>query len=389
MDAVAGRPADGRGGSATERSEEAAALLTLLRLPGVGDATTLRLVETFGSARASLAAGKDAFARIAGAPAAASLADPDVRDRVRRGLEATRRCGADMRVRGDDDYPPALTRLVDPPAVVFLRGRPELLDRPTVAIVGSRRSTSYGRTAAEELAGALAGAGVVVASGLALGIDGAAHRGALDAGGETLAVLGTGPDTAYPPAHRALFGRIAEEGLLVSEFLSGEPALPHHFPRRNRLIAALSHVVVVIEAARRSGALITAGHALDLGVPVAAVPGRIDSPGSEGANRLIRDGAHPVLGPEDVLDLLPGVFGVGAGGQMGLGLDGTVGGPAARDEDGDAGSVWRGLAEAPLSVDELARVTGLAPGRILGALTELEIAGRVRREGGTRFRRVG
>jgi DNA processing protein len=295
---------------------------------------------------------------------------------VERGLERCRRDGVQVCVGGGPGYPRALEALADPPAVVLLRGRPELLQRRAVAIVGSRRSTAAGRRTAEEIAGALAGAGVVTVSGLALGIDAAAHRGALAAGGDTIAVLGAGPDVPHPPSNRGLFTRIADEGLLVTEFLPGEPARAHHFPRRNRILAALSGGVVVVEAALRSGALITVGHALDLGLPVGAVPGSIYAPGSAGTNRLIRDGAHAVLEPSDALGLI---------GEIRLPLEGT-----SRPDPGppgDPGRVWRALSDVPRTADEVAAAAGMPAGRVLVALSELEMAGRVVREAGGRFRR--
>lgn len=359
---------------------EAAALLTLLRLPGVGDATVGRLVRRFGSGRAALDALAPAFSDVAGPRAAAARRDRELRRRVEKGLAWCRGAGVEVRVRGGPGYPAALEELVDPPAVLLLRGRTELLDLPSAGVVGSRRSTASGRRTAEALGTALAGAGAVTVSGLALGIDAAAHRAALAAGGDTVAVLGTGPDVAHPPSNRGLFRRIAEEGLLVTEFLPGEPALPHHFPRRNRVLAALSGALVVVEAARRSGALITAGHALDLGRPVAAVPGSIYSPTSAGANRLLRDGAHPVLEPSDLLALVQGLMPFAP--ERPAGNAPTRGAPA-----GPAGSVWRALCELGRTVDELAEATGLPPARVLSALSELELTDGVVREAGGRFRR--
>lgn len=372
------------GALSREARGEAEALLVLLRLPGVGDATTLELCDRFGSASAALTGRRADFAAVAGGAAADARADEEVKREVRRGLDRAREIGASVRVRGLPGYPECFEALRDPPGVVFLRGREELLSRPAVAVVGRRASTSYGRRVAEELGAGLARAGVVTVSGLALGIDGAAHRGALAAGGETAAALGTGVDVPYPRAHGPIFERIGREGLLVSEFLPGETARAHHFPRRNRLIAAMSGAVVVVEAARRSGALITAGHALDLGRPVGAVPGSIYRTGSEGTNRLLRDGAHPVLSAADALDLLP--FSCRPArdeddAQTALLPAGPVDGPASR--------VWEALDGPSRSVDELVERTGLDARRILAALTLLEVDGQVRRDGGARYRRSG
>ena len=218
----------------------------------------------------------------------------------------------------------------------------------------------------------------MVASGLALGVDGEAHRAALEASGATLAVLGCGPDRAHPPSHARLFRRICAEGLAVSEFLPGELPLPHHFPRRNRILAALAQVVVVVEAGERSGALITADQALELDRKVLAVPGSIHSSWSRGSNALIQAGAQPVLGPRTVLEALRGV--------------GAAPPPPPRpppELGEDALRVWGGLGEAPGHVDEVARKAGLTTRRALVALSLLEVGGWARQEPGMRFTRSG
>lgn len=373
MDAVRLRECPAR----TDR--EAAALLTLLRLPGVADRTTLRLLRVFGSAGAALDAPARSFAEVAGDDAAAARGDPELTRRVEEGLRRCAREGVSVRVRGREGYPERLLDLPDPPAVVFLRGDEALLARPALAVVGSRRSTVNGRRLAEEVGAALAGRGVVTLSGLALGIDAAAHRGALGAGGPTAAVLGTGPDVVYPRANGALFDRIGAEGLLVTEFLPGEEARPYHFPRRNRLIAALSGGVVVIEAALRSGALVTVRHALDLGRPVAAAPGSVYAPQSAGANRLLRDGAFPLVEPSDAIALLsdPEL----------LALEEAPPPPDA-PASGDAALVWEALGGGALGVDEVVRASALPAERVLAALTALEVGGRVVREPGGRIRRA-
>ena len=201
----------------------------------------------------------------------------------------------------DEAFPAHLRPLDDAPAPLWMRGtvRPE--DALAVAIVGSRRATAHGLALAERLAGDLAARGVTVVSGLARGIDSAAHRGALDAGGRTIAVLGCGVDVVYPPENRRLAARVAAQGAVLSQFAPGMPALAHHFPIRNRLLAALALGVVVVEAAEASGSLITAGHAGDLGREVMAMPGPAGAPSSRGAHRLIRDGAALVESWEDVV----------------------------------------------------------------------------------------
>ena len=201
-------------------------------------------------------------------------------------------------------YPPALRTIPDPPPVLLVRGQVAPLHRPAVAIVGARAATRYGLNLAFELGEGLARAGFVVVSGLARGIDAAAHRGALRAGGPTVAVMACGPETIYPPEHLDLLAEILQVGTLVTEFPVGQKPLPFHFPLRNRLISGLSRGVIVVEARPQSGSLITTRHALEQGREVLAVPGPITTPLSQGPNGLIRDGAHPLLGIRDVFEVL-------------------------------------------------------------------------------------
>ncbi len=362
---------------ADERAE-AEALLLLQRVLGLGDRSVRALVEGFGSGRAALAAGdRDAAAAIGrgeeGRRAVRARGGRPDRDAVAASLAAADALAMRVVPMTSPRYPARLLELSDPPPVLFLRGRSELLLPPAVAIVGSRRATAYGRRVAARLAAALAREGVVVVSGLALGVDGEAHRGALDAGGPTVAVLGTGADAAHPPAHAGIFRRIAQEGLLVSEFPPGTPALAHHFPRRNRIMAALARVVVVVEAAARSGALITARHALDLGRDVLAVPGPIDADTSAGTNALLRDGAQPMLGPDDVL--------------RALGIEAAGRAPVAPPRGTDLATLWDALGAAPLGVDELSGRTGFSAPRALAALSQLEVEGWAVQTAGARFAR--
>jgi len=222
------------------------------------------------------------------------------------GLAAARRknllqSGVFMLTYIDNEYPDRLRELPDPPLVLFGRGSPLLLKAPAIGVVGARKASQYGLRTARRFAGHLAGQGVAVVSGLALGIDGAAHRGALEARGPTIAVLGSGLDRIYPAAHRSLAGEIARHGLILSEYPPHTPPDRHRFPERNRIVAALSERLLVVEAGERSGSLITAGFSLDLGRDVFCVPGDLDRPGSRGTNRLIADGAIPALEPEDLL----------------------------------------------------------------------------------------
>ncbi len=267
--------------------------------------------------------------------------------------------------RGSAEYPPLLRAIPDPPSTLWLRGErsTELLTRPSVAIVGARACSAYGRTVARSLGRELAAAGLVVVSGMARGIDAEAHRGALDVEGSTVAVLGCGIDRDYPAAHRELAGRIVERGLVVSEYEPGVEPAPWRFPARNRIIAGLCGATVVVEARERSGALITADFALEDGREVMVVPGEITSLVSAGSNALLRIGATPVTAAADVLEV--------------FGIDTTVTGAPEPEPDDLAAALLERLAESAASIDELARAVSQAPGEVAAALIELELAGRV------------
>jgi DNA processing protein len=263
--------------------------------------------------------------------------------------------------RSDATFPAMLRAIHDPPHGLFLRGSAGVdeLRRPGVAIVGARACSAYGRHVARLLGRELAAAGLVVVSGMARGVDGEAHRGALEAGGVTVAVLGCGIDRDYPAAHAELARRIAERGLIVSEYPPGVEPAPWRFPARNRIVAGLALATVVVEARERSGALITADFALEEGRDVFAVPGEIVSALSRGSNALLRLGAAPLVEPADVLHA--------------LGIEPAVVAPPALGPD--AAAVLEALAEGPAGADELTRSTGLTAASVAAALTELELAG--------------
>ena len=263
--------------------------------------------------------------------------------------------------RPDRGFPALLAQLHDPPKRLYVRGDASgLFERPAVAVVGARSCSGYGAQVARALSRDLAATGITVVSGLARGIDAEAHRGALDAAGTTVAVLGCGIDRDYPARHAELARRIvAGGGLVVSEYEPGVEPAPWRFPARNRVIAGLTLATVVVEARERSGALITADFALELGREVFAVPGEITAALSVGTNRLIRHGAAPLLGAADVL--------------AGLGLE-PAAAPRAEVTDG-AGRVLALLADAPRGQDELVRASGLAASAVAAALVELELAG--------------
>jgi DNA processing protein len=263
--------------------------------------------------------------------------------------------------RSDPRYPTLLGAIHDPPAGLFVRGAAglELLGRAAVGIVGARSCSPYGAQVARMLGRELAAAGLVVVSGLARGIDGEAHRGALEAGGATVAVLGCGVDRDYPASHAELAARIRATGLAVAEYAPGVEPAPWRFPARNRIIAGLCSTTIVVEARERSGALITADLALEEGREVLAVPGEITSALSRGTNDLLRLGATPCTGSEDVLEL--------------YGLSPAVAAKVELTEVADA--VLGRLRDGAASADELARATGLEAGALASALTELELAG--------------
>jgi DNA processing protein len=375
--------------------EDRHALLVLLCLSTLTPRRLLGLAAMEGSAASCLEAvrrGRDASVR--DQELARSIDPRDMARRLERG-------GAGLVAVHDPGYPPELLDLFDPPAGLLVRGHPLGLLEPRVAIVGARNCSAAGSEIAASLARALARAGVTVVSGGARGIDAAAHRGALDAGGTTLAVLGSGIDVDYPRGNRVLLAEIAAEGAVVSEYPPGIPAEPFRFPARNRVVAALSVGVVVVEGRTGSGSMITADHALDLGREVFAVPGPITSELGEVPLALIRDGATLLRGPDDLL------------GDLGLSLPapggarsrarGRGGPPAAHlspgESDRDAGSppqdlsqvesvVW-GALQAPTPPDHIAARTGIGLPEVMSALFQLEVRRLVRAVGGRYERRLG
>jgi DNA processing protein len=278
--------------------------------------------------------------------------------------ESLANAGIRWLARSDPTFPPLLGAVHDPPPGLFLRGTApaDVLTAPAVAVVGARSCSDYGAHVARSLARELAAAGVVVVSGLARGIDGWAHRGALDAGGATIAVLGCGVDRDYPRAHSALAARIVETGLIVSEYPPGVAPAPWRFPARNRIVAGLTSATVVVEARDRSGALITADFALEEGREVLSVPGEITSRLSRGTNGLLRLGAIAVTESSDVLEA--------------IGIASAVGGPEPDPPCGPAAAaVLAALDTGATTADELVRASGLTPAATAAALTELELAG--------------
>lgn len=372
-------------------SERASALLQLLLIPGVGPARCRALVKRFGSAGSVLRASPERLEQVEGVGPrlAGTIARyaRQVDELSRAELREARDRGVTLLAEGDDGYPPLFAGLVGTPPLLYCRGTAGVLQRPGVAIVGSRRCTSYGIEQAERFAGVLAQAGLTIVSGGARGIDTAAHRSAMRMGGSTTVVLGCGLSRVYPPENLDLFEQIAASGrgALVSELPMATPPNADNFPARNRIISALSLGVIVIEAGRKSGALITARLATEEhGREVMALPGRVDSAASEGCLDLLRQGgAMLVREPGDVLEALAGPLEhlrLGSHEDRYIPLDA----PAERVPTGDdpiQSSILRAL-DSPMSIDDLLGATRLEAGEARGAITLLEMTGVIERRGG-------
>ena len=354
---------------------ERRAWLRLSRAQNVGPVTFAALIAGYHSAEAALGA----LPRLARRGGAKDLKIPSDGD-ARRELDAVARLGARMIAACEADFPSGLAALDAPPPLITVRGRTEMLGREMIAVVGARNASALGRKFAGQLAGDLGRAGLVVVSGLARGIDTAAHEGALPAG--TVAVLAGGVDDIYPSENAGLYERIAQEGIIVSEMAVGQRPQAMHFPRRNRIISGLSRGVVVVEAAEGSGSLITANFALEQGREVFAVPGSPLDPRAKGANRLIREGAMLTESAEDILDVLSP--------QLGRAFREPEMPRLGANNDDDAGGdqVRRQLQEllgpSPVEVDELVRQCRASVSAVLTVLLELELAGRLTRHAGNR-----
>lgn len=357
---------------------ELASWLVLSSLPGVGDQKIAILIQRLGGPLEVLGAPPRIIGSLVGqeeSKIARLIRDAKARP-VAKQVDALR--GGDYRLYTiwDADYPAALRNIPSPPVLLYTRGRFLPEDARAVGIVGSRAATEYGKTVAYDLAHALAATGIVVVSGLARGIDSFAHRAALDAGGRTVAVLGNGPDIAYPPENRKLMQEIGQHGVVVSEFPPLTSPNPKHFPRRNRIIAALSMGVIVVQARETSGALITAQHALEQGKEVMAVPGPINARTSKGPHGLIKQGAALV---EDIDDVLAA-----------LGEPLPSRGPRGPDApiprlDSDEEALLRELGTDPVHIDDLCARTGQPSGSLLARLLQLELKGAVKQLAGKQF----
>lgn len=363
----------------TPSHEELVDMLRLSMISGVGPRTRQALLERFGSARAALAAAPSELREVfgVGPKVAHKIANADHEVDVEAEIALCRERGIDIVTEAHASYPRALREIHDPPGVLFVRGELKPSDALAIGIVGTRHGTVYGLRQAERLAGALSRAGLTIVSGLARGIDAAAHRAALAAGGRTIAVLASGVMNIYPPEHARLADEVAACGALVSESPPRAEPLAGAFPQRNRLISGLSLGVIVVEAAERSGALITARHAMEQGREVFAVPGNVDTRMSRGCHQLIRDGARLVESADDVLEEL---------------------GPLVEASPRDDGQVIHHPAELLINelerqvldaigaeatpIDQIVSQTGLPVSQVLSTLSVLEMRRLIRRLSG-------
>src|SRR6476646_7191175 len=350
-----------------------ASWLQLTLTPGLGAASLRAMLKQFGLPQAILQRKRSELAAFAPAEALAALDSSAVREAVTRSLEWALAPGRAIITLADEGYPRSLLEIPDPPALLYAAGRVELAARPALAVVGSRNASTQGERNAESFARALSDAGLTIVSGLALGIDAAAHRGGLAGASSTIAILGAGIDVAYPQRNAALATEIAGRGLLLSEFPPGAPPAAHNFPRRNRLISGLAQGCLVVEAALASGSLITARAAADQGREVFAIPGSIHSPLSKGCHALIKSGAKLVESAEDVLAELAGFRPSGFASTVAPPREGAApGGPAAAEA-----GLLEYMGHDPVDVDSLCSRAGLSAEQVASRLLRLELDGRV------------
>jgi DNA processing protein len=352
---------------------ELAAWLRLTLVPGLGPRGLRKLLSALGLPSQILASKRAAIAAAAGDAIAEAILVADSAETVEAALNWARQRGNHIITLADPAYPKQLLEIPDPPPLLYVRGRANLLARECLAIVGSRNATAQGLANAKAFAQTFSTAGLTIVSGLALGIDAAAHLGALEGDGSTIAILGTGADVPYPSRNRDLYERIAVEGAVVSEFALKTPAMASNFPRRNRLISGLARGVLVVEAAISSGSLVTARLAADQGRDVFAVPGSIHSPFSKGCHALIKQGAKLVESAQDVLE------------ELGRASSSATAASSAHD---DEHALLAHLGHDPCNVDVLVERSGLTADRVSAILLELELLGRVESLPGGRYQRI-
>jgi len=355
------------------RDEQRAAWLRLTLVPGIGGETQRSLLKAFGSPQQVFTASIAELARVVPRAAAEKLLSHDCAEAVEAALSWSNDSGNKLIGLGDADYPGQLLEIHDPPTLLYVKGHAELLASSALALVGSRNATPAGLENANNFARALSEAGLTIVSGLALGIDAAAHRGGLLGSGSTIAVVGTGIDRIYPAANCQLAHEIAARGAIVSEFPLGTPVRPANFPRRNRIISGLARGVLVIEAALGSGSLITARLAAEQGREVFAIPGSIHSPLAKGCHRLIKLGAKLVEHVNDIIE------------ELGLPASKL---PAAGTAQAQTSPLLEALGFDPCELDTLASRTGYSAEQLTAMLLELELSGRVAALPGGRFQRL-
>lgn len=358
-----------------------AAWLRLSLAEGVGPASVRRLLAVFGLPGRIWRASHHELAAVVGPVIAAAVLKP-LAPRQQARLAATlawlQLPGHAILTLADADYPAALLQIPDPPPLLYLRGNPALLHNQALAVVGSRNATAQGLAHAARFSEELSRTGLTIVSGLALGIDAAAHEGGLRGIGSTVAVIGTGIDIDYPPRHRALAQRIAEQGCIVSEYALGTPPLAPNFPRRNRLISGLSRAVLVVEAAAQSGSLITARMAAEQGRDVFAIPGSIHAPLAKGCHQLIRQGAKLVETTQDILEEFAGTHAVAVASRA----------VAVDDVDPASSLVLQAMGHDPIDADTLATRCALDVAALAGLLLTLELAGHIELLPGAQYRRL-
>lgn len=354
-------------------TEGLAAWLRLSLIPGIGGESQRKLLAAFGLPEAIFAAGRLATRSVIG-DRADLLFEFDPSETVERSIDWASQPGQYILTLADEAYPKALLEIADPPSLLYVRGNPSLLERRGLAMVGSRNATPLGLQTAEQFARALSAKGLCIISGLALGIDAAAHRGALSAGGDTIAVIGTGADRIYPARNKELAQAIVEHGAVISEFPLGTPAIAANFPRRNRIISGLARGVLVVEAAPESGSLITARLAGEQGREVFAIPGSIHSPVARGCHKLIKQGAKLVETANDILEEL-GNFDLPA-----------IQPSAARTDE--THPLLAALGHDPCTLDDLVDHTGQSADQLLPELLMLELSGKIAPLPGNRYQRL-
>jgi DNA processing protein len=367
---------------APEPSDELVALVALSLAAGIGPKLQTTLLEQFGTACEVLSQPKKVLLKVngIGPKTAASIVNPALLDEARQVLQDCHTLQVDVLDQKHRNYPQRLREIYDSPTVLYQKGVLLPQDELAIGIVGSRRCTAYGRRQAERMAASLSRAGFTIVSGLARGIDGAAHRGALKSGGRTLAILASGVKTIYPPEHKDLAEEISQQGALLSEMPLEQRPLPGLFPQRNRIISGICLGVIVIEATRRSGALYTARHALEQGREVFALPGPVDSLASEGCHDLIRDGVTLVRNVDDVLSEL-GPLPVPSTQSSSV----TIHSPRELVLTAQETEVLNQVSSQPTSIDEILRACKIESSRVLATLTILEMRRLIRRQPGNLY----